>query len=208
MSSEIEQRRGVSGVTHQTYKPFPNKRGRNWRQQRLEIPLFTRLLDLPPHARVLEVGCGRGIGLPVIAELCRPARLVGIDFDAELVAEARSANDGVRAELLRSDVRAMPFTDGSFDVVIDFGTCYHVARPWEALEEISRVLRVGGIFAHETPLNQLLSHPIRSGVRPLPWPAVPDLVPASNALLWAARRKLGDGSPEDSKTRHHGYSCQ
>jgi SAM-dependent methyltransferase len=176
-------------VSHQTYKPFPNKKGRNWRQQRIEIPVFTRLLDLPCHAQILEVGCGCGIGLPVIAERCRPARLVGIDIDAELLADARSANDGVRVELLRSDVRTMPFEDGSFDVVIDFGTCYHVVRPWEALEEISRVLRVGGIFAYETPVNQLLSHPIRSGRRRLPWPAVPDLVPARNAVLWAARRK-------------------
>jgi SAM-dependent methyltransferase len=182
-------------VTHQTYKPFPNKSGRNWRQQRLEIPLFTWLLDLPPHAQILEVGCGYGIGLPIIAERLRPARLVGIDFDAESVAAARSANDAVRAELLRSDVRTMPFEDGSFDVVIDFGTCYHVVRPWEALEEISRVLRVGGIFAHETPLNQLLSHPIRSGGRRLPWQAAPDLVPACNALLWAARRKANVASP-------------
>jgi SAM-dependent methyltransferase len=121
---------------------------------------------------------------------------VGIDFDAELVAEARSANDGVRVELLRSDVRTMPFEDDSFDVVIDFGTCYHVGRPWEALEEISRVLRVGGIFAYETPANQLLSHPIRSGQRRLPWPAVPDLVPVRNAVLWAARRKAGETPDE------------
>jgi ubiquinone/menaquinone biosynthesis C-methylase UbiE len=186
-----QQRKHISGVTHQTYRPFPNKRGRNWRQQRLEIPVFTRILGLPSHAQVLEVGCGCGIGLPVIAERCRPARLVGIDIDADLLADARSANDG-RAELLWSDVRSMPFEDGSFDVVIDFGTCYHVVRPWEALDEISRVLRVGGIFAYETPLNQLLSHPIRSGMRRLPWPATPDLVPTCNALLWAARRKQGE----------------
>ena len=143
------------------YRPFPSKRGRNWRQQRLEIPLFTRLLDLPAHAQVLEVGCGRGIGLPIIAERCRPARLVGIDFDGDLLAEARPVivDGDIGVELLEADVRTMPFEDGSFDVVIDFGTCYHVVRPWQALQEISRVLQPGGIFAHETPLNQLLSHP-------------------------------------------------
>jgi ubiquinone/menaquinone biosynthesis C-methylase UbiE len=185
------RRKHVSGVTHQTYRPFPNKRGRNWRQQRLEIPIFTRILELPSHAQILEVGCGCGIGLPVIAERCRPARLVGIDIDADLLADARSANDGICTELLQSDVRTMPFDDNSFDVVIDFGTCYHVTRPWEAVEEITRVLRVGGIFAYETPLSQLLSHPIRSGLRQLPWPAAPELVPTTNALLWAARRKHG-----------------
>jgi ubiquinone/menaquinone biosynthesis C-methylase UbiE len=149
------------------------------------------LLDLPPDAQILEVGCGRGIGLPVIAQRCRPARLVGIDFDGELLAEARPVvtDGGIPVELLEADVRTMPFEDGSFDVVIDFGTCYHVVRPWEALQEISRVLQAGGIFAHETPLNQLLSHPIRSGRRRLPWTAAPDLVTTRRALLWETRRK-------------------
>jgi ubiquinone/menaquinone biosynthesis C-methylase UbiE len=173
------------------YRPFPSKRGRNWRQQRLEIPLFAWLLDLPPDAQVLEVGCGRGIGLPIIAERCRPARLVGIDFDAALLAEARPVTvaRGIRVELLEADVRTLPFEDASFDVVIDFGTCYHVVQPGQALREISRVLQAGGIFAHETPLNQLLSHPIRAGGRRLPWTAVPDLVPSRRALLWETRRK-------------------
>jgi ubiquinone/menaquinone biosynthesis C-methylase UbiE len=173
------------------YRPFPSKRGRNWRQQRLEIPLVTLLLDLPAHARILEVGCGCGIGLPIIAERCRPERLVGIDFDGGLLAEARPAIEGggIRAELVEADVRRMPFEDGSFDVVIDFGTCYHIVRPWQALQEISRVLQPGGIFAHETPLNQLLSHPMRSGGRQLPWTAVPDLVPSRKAVLWETRRK-------------------
>jgi ubiquinone/menaquinone biosynthesis C-methylase UbiE len=89
-------------------------------------------------------------------------------------------------------VRAMPFPDHSFDVVIDFGTCYHVDRPSEALEEISRVLRPGGTFAYETPLNQLISHPIRSAGRRLPWAAAADLIPERHALLWAARSKRPD----------------
>jgi ubiquinone/menaquinone biosynthesis C-methylase UbiE len=175
-------------VTPKPYERFPTKRGRNWRHQRLEIPVFTRLLNLPSNAQVLEIGCGCGIGLPIIAERCHPARLVGLDIDAELLADARSANSG-QVELVWGDVELMPFEDRSFDLIIDFGTCYHVARPWEALGEISRVLRVGGFFAYETPLNQLLSHPIRSGLRRLPWQAATDLVPTTNALLWAARRK-------------------
>jgi SAM-dependent methyltransferase len=187
------------------YQPFPNKSGRNWRQQRLEIPLFAWLLHISKDAQVLEVGCGRGVGLPVIADRCQPARLVAIDFDEYVLAEARSAiiTQGLQAEIVRADVRAMPFADCSFDVVIDFGTCYHVERPWEALWEISRVLRPGGRFAYETPLSQLLSHPVRSGGRRLPWKAAADLVPERNALLWAARSKHSHlRSPRRSLKRH------
>jgi ubiquinone/menaquinone biosynthesis C-methylase UbiE len=83
----------------------------------------------------------------------------------------------------------MPFDDESFDLVIDFGTCYHITQPERALREIARVLSVGGIFVYETPVNQLLSHPIRSFGRRLPWQAAPELVPQRNAVLWASRLK-------------------
>jgi hypothetical protein len=45
----------------------PNEGARNWRQERVETPLMLRALDLPRRARVLEVGCGRGIALPPLA---------------------------------------------------------------------------------------------------------------------------------------------
>jgi hypothetical protein len=59
------------------------------------------------------------------------------------------------------------------------------------LNEISRVLRVGGLFVHETRLAQRLAHPVRSLRRKLPWNAVPMLAPDQSAVLWAARRRVG-----------------
>ena len=94
---------------------------------------------------------------------------------------------GVAAELFQGDVRSLPFPDGAFDVVLDFGTCYHIATPERALAEIARVLAPGGRLIHETPLAQLLAHPVRSSGRLLPWSAVPELVPHRNALLFASR---------------------
>jgi ubiquinone/menaquinone biosynthesis C-methylase UbiE len=168
------------------YRPFPNEGPRNWRQEYLEIPLMLRALDLPRGGRVLEVGCGRGIGLPALDRYLRPARLVGIDIDPDLLIEAgqRLREAGVQAELIVADVRQLPFPDQDFDVVIDFGTCFHVARPGDALREVARTLVTHGIFATETRLNQLLSHPIRSRGRYLPWPAASALAPRRGAALW------------------------
>jgi SAM-dependent methyltransferase len=83
----------------------------------------------------------------------------------------------------------MPFADGSFDVVVDFGTCFHISRPEQALAEITRVLAPGGWFVYETPVSQLLSHPVRSFGRRLPWRAAPSLARFRGRLLWGARRK-------------------
>jgi ubiquinone/menaquinone biosynthesis C-methylase UbiE len=165
------------------YRPFPDHDTRNARQRRLEVPVMLRALGVPYDARILEVGCGRGVALPAIREHRAPARLVGLDIDSELLSDA----DRTHAELVCGDVRAMPFPDASFDVCLDFGTCYHIARPLDALREIARVLRPGGRFCHETPLSQLISHPVRWGFRLLPWSAVPELEPARRAGLWSVR---------------------
>ncbi len=180
------------------YAPFPDDAGRNARQQHLEVPMFVRLLGVPHGSRILEVGCGRGIALPAVARLCRPNRLVGLDVDGALLAEAASNTRGIDVELVRADVRALPFDDESFDVVIDFGTCYHIGRPATAMGEIARVLTPGGRFCHETPLAQLLSHPVRWGGRALPWSDVPQLQGGRRALLWSCRqrRPSRSGSPD------------
>ena len=83
----------------------------------------------------------------------------------------------------------MPFSNAAFDSVIDFGTCYHIARPELALGEVQRVLSDGGVFAYETPANQLLSHPIRSFGRSLPWDSAKSLRHQRRRLLWSTRVK-------------------
>jgi cyclopropane fatty-acyl-phospholipid synthase-like methyltransferase len=48
------------------YRPFENVETRNGLQALVEIPLMLRALPLPRGGRVLEVGCGRGVALPVL----------------------------------------------------------------------------------------------------------------------------------------------
>jgi ubiquinone/menaquinone biosynthesis C-methylase UbiE len=175
------------------YQPFPDVARRNFMQEGLEVPAMVQLLGLPQGARVLEVGCGRGIALPPLAQALRPQLLAGVDIDHGLLADAsrRLAEKNVPVQLFRADVRELPFAGGAFDVVIDFGTCYHIAQPERAMREVVRVLRTGGLFVSETLSSQLLSHPFRSRRRPLPWDVLPELELYSQGVLWKARRKLG-----------------
>ena len=174
------------------YRPFPNEQGRNTRQAQLEIPALVRALGLPTDARILEIGCGRGIALPVLDRLLSPRRLVGLDIDEELLVDAAEnlREHGTEAELYRGDVRRMPFADEAFDLVIDFGTLYHIAGSQAALDEIARVLGPAGTFAYETKTSQFLSHPVRSRGRRLPALATHGLRHRRWAMLWASRTKV------------------
>jgi ubiquinone/menaquinone biosynthesis C-methylase UbiE len=153
---------------------------------------MVRALGLPGGGRVLEVGCGRGVGLSALARALRPALLVGLDVDPALLAEAgtRLDREGVTAQLERGDVRALPFGDASFDLVIDFGTCYHITGASAALRQIVRVLAPGGLFVSETVSSQILSHPWRTRGRRLPWSSAPELRVVRRGLLWKARRRV------------------
>ncbi len=177
------------------YAPFGNLESRNGLQERLEIPLMIRALRLPRGCRILEVGCGRGVALPVLADRLAPSALVGVDVDPVLVevAQRRVRERGLRVRVVEADVRSLPIPTGSFDMVIDFGTCYHVSGATDgslaALREIARVLRPGGIFVHETRVAQRLAHPVRSFGRSLPWSEIPQLLADRAAVLWSVKRK-------------------
>jgi ubiquinone/menaquinone biosynthesis C-methylase UbiE len=174
------------------YEPFPDVERRNVLQERVEVPALIHSLKLPTGARILEVGCGRGVALPPVALLTRPRELVGLDVDPALLAVARRRLErrGIDAQLVHGDVRSLPFPAASFDVVIDFGTVWHIADAERALQEIARVLVPGGRFVHETRVSQRLAHPVRSRRGGLPWNAAPRLTRHRTAVLWASRRAL------------------
>lgn len=178
------------------YRPFPREQGRDDTQESVEVPLLLAMLDLPRYQRVLEVGCGGGSSLTAMARGCAPSRLVGLDIDERLLALAkeRLAQAGVHAELVHGDVRRLPFADASFDLVFDFGTSYHIARPREGLREIARVLRPGGRCVVESRFNQWTSHPWRAARNALPWWHAPDMGLVSRSLLWQVWERAREGA--------------
>jgi len=110
--------------------------------------LHRAVLDLTVAGAVgdlLDVGCGRGRLLKLLAS--RASRAVGVDIDA-------SAREFARAELLlaglgnctlrKGDMYQLPFEDGGFDTVILDDVLGGADRPVAVLSEAGRVLRPGG----------------------------------------------------------------
>src|SRR5437868_5232688 len=133
-------------TTARDYQAFPEIQRRDDLQVRIEVPLLLRALCPPSEGRLCEIGCGSGAALLELATRLRPSYIAAADVDRGLLDEARMrfAAAGIAADLCHADVRALPFADASFDLVFDFGTCYHIGRPARALQEICRVLRPGG----------------------------------------------------------------
>jgi phosphatidylethanolamine/phosphatidyl-N-methylethanolamine N-methyltransferase len=102
-------------------------------------------LNLKPGDRVLEVGVGTGISLPLYP---RNVRITGIDVSLEMLEKARARVERAKLSnleaLLEMDAEAMAFPDASFDKVVAMYVVSVVPRPEKLLEELHRVCRPDG----------------------------------------------------------------
>jgi SAM-dependent methyltransferase len=112
------------------------------------------LLDgapLPAAARLLDAGCGTG---GMVGHLADRGRAVGVDLSAEAVRLARARG----AAVVRGELMALPFADGTFDCVTSFDVIYHrwVRDDAAAVREMARVLRPGGLLLVRVPALKML----------------------------------------------------
>ncbi len=112
-----------------------------------ERAAWDRILDLVVPARgkldALDVGCGTGF---LTFELAgRGHRVTGVDFAPAMIAEARrkAADRAVAVQLEEADAEQLPFTAGSFDLVLSRHLLWTLPHPEAAIDEWIRVLRPG-----------------------------------------------------------------
>ena len=108
------------------------------------------LPELREDAVVLDVGCGPGnITADLAARVVR-GTVTGIDQSVDVVSRASrdfAPDDHPNLRFAVGDVFALAFDDASFDVVYVHQVLQHLSEPVEALKEMRRVLKVGGVLA-------------------------------------------------------------
>jgi 2-polyprenyl-3-methyl-5-hydroxy-6-metoxy-1,4-benzoquinol methylase len=110
------------------------------------------LPHLSPGMSLLDVGCGPGTITADLATLVAPGRVVAVDAAAGILeqAAAHAQERGLgpdRIEFAVADVHALEFPDDSFDVVHAHQVLQHVGDPVQALREMRRVCKPGGVVA-------------------------------------------------------------
>ena len=102
---------------------------------------------LPEAGRAIEVGCGSARLLCRVGRAA-PLSLTALDSEplALQLAEGTAQAFGVSIEPVQGDVRALPFADDSFDLILSGGLLEHFEDPKPVLSEMVRVIRPGGTF--------------------------------------------------------------
>lgn len=108
------------------------------------------LPHLRPGLSVLDVGCGPGTITVDLAARVAPGQVTAVEMTDDALDLARTearARDQANIEFATSDIHALDFPDDTFDIVHAHQVLQHVADPVQALRELRRVGKPGGIVA-------------------------------------------------------------
>ncbi|MFB6346589.1 MAG: class I SAM-dependent methyltransferase [bacterium] len=118
------------------------------RLDRLRPPELVKNLNILEGDYVLEIGCGDGVFLEVLAEeVGQQGRVIGVDIEPEMVELARQniENQSLsNVEVKQSENDSIPLKDGTVDKTLLVNTLHEMAYPSRTLTELYRVLRPGG----------------------------------------------------------------
>jgi len=177
------------------------------------LPLGEALSDIP-HPLILDVATGTGRVPVAIANGAKfSGRIIGLDLSARMLREAQEKTRGLSGAigLVRADALALPVLDATCDAVTCLEGLELFARPDEALGEMARVLRPGGILVvssrvereasllpgrayHRDHIGAVLQHLSFTSMEVNRWQRHYDLVWAKQATgSWARGDKNGLG---------------
>lgn len=146
-----------------------------------------------PLNTILVVGCGKGIEAAVLSDSLN-AQVTGIDIQEGFDEVASKF-----ADLKQDDATRMSFPDEHFDAVYSFHALEHIPNYRQALKEMRRVLRPGGVWLVGTPnRNRLVGYLGSKGAtfsQKITW----------NINDWSARLK---GKFRNEYGAHAGYSSE
>ncbi|KAF2112714.1 methylase [Lophiotrema nucula] len=114
------------------------------------LPTLQTMKESNPHLTLLDVGAGSGTISVSFAKLIPDGHVTGVDLNPNILPRARAVaeRDGVKnIEFQQGSVYKLPFADETFDVTFCHQVLIHIGTPWDALREMLRVTKRGGIVA-------------------------------------------------------------
>ncbi|MFP4120682.1 class I SAM-dependent methyltransferase [Coleofasciculus sp.] len=102
---------------------------------------------------VADIACGVGYGLPELEQIA--SRVIGIDFNAEILECAAQQCNSSQTQLLKHDLDASDGFSGlrpsSLDAIASFETLEHLVDPARALSKFAHLLKQGGFLICSVP---------------------------------------------------------
>lgn len=108
-------------------------------------------LDLCGKNKIIDLGCGDGFYLYLLNNLYPELNLTGFDHDQIVLKNARKNIKTNRIKLIKGNISKMPFKKNSFQKAIITEVLEHIDDDKQALDEIYRILKPGGVLVLTVP---------------------------------------------------------
>jgi 2-polyprenyl-3-methyl-5-hydroxy-6-metoxy-1,4-benzoquinol methylase len=122
--------------------------GECYRQRLGTVLSWLRCLNLPVNSMILDAGCGAGRFVQDAANL--GYNVIGMDYSHGMTVKAsriRSREVNLNVAFLQGDVESLPIKNSTFDVIVCLGVVTYLKSEDDALHELARILKPGGVLA-------------------------------------------------------------
>ncbi|MCE5222675.1 class I SAM-dependent methyltransferase [bacterium] len=109
----------------------------------IETDLALGMLDIKAGMRVLDVGCGTGNFSIKLAKM--GCEVTGIDISEDMLTIAKEKTSALQLPICfqNMDTRSLQFSEKTFDMAISMAAFEFVKEPFQAIDEIFRVVKTG-----------------------------------------------------------------
>ncbi|MEN6348297.1 MAG: methyltransferase domain-containing protein [Syntrophomonas sp.] len=115
-------------------------------------------LKFEPGSKVLDVGTGTGVMLPILQEMVGlSGKITAFDLAEEMLSIAKIKNGQENIDYVQGDIEAAPFEDNTFDAVICNSCFPHFLNQAASICEMARILKPGGrvVICHLSSRQEL-----------------------------------------------------
>jgi ubiquinone/menaquinone biosynthesis C-methylase UbiE len=136
-----------------------------------------QLSQLLPDKKILEIGCGNGVGSKHVLDIFRPKDFIATDLDVRLIDIARKKHNGGKIKFEVGNATSLRFQNNEFDAVLGLSVIHHIPNWKDCIDELHRIIKPDGLLilkelsieTFETPFGRLsrkiVSHPYEAMFR-------------------------------------------
>ncbi len=138
------------------------------------LDVFAEFIYGRPQVRVLDAGCGNGRMIVNLAAKFPEMNIIGVDVSESVHDAFEMSRHLTNLHLIRADIFALPFREGTFNAIWSEGVLHHTVDPASAFARLSKMISLGGrlfvwVYPHGFHPYRLLRN-ILIGSHRLPMP--------------------------------------